>query len=158
MLTKERKTSKAFIKAAIVLPIIGLLTMAMTFNQEAIALGKVGIYAEWWQPILKKHNVTEVKAYNHFENVFEMGDVNSMKDNVAVLTNATVIIRGDNDAYMLIQASYMEHDIKSEIVKVKSGTFKCYKMDTHVFQPLSNGEFKSATFSVKDVAKSTLSY
>jgi len=156
MLTKEKKTSRAFMKAAIVLPIMGLLAIVLTFSQEAVALNKMESYTEWWLPILKKHSVTEVKAYHNFENVFEMGDESSMKDNVAALTNATMIIKGSSDAYMLIQASHIEHNTESGEIKVKSGMFKCYKMDSDLSQPLSEGKAELLIFNVKSIVESTL--
>lgn len=135
MLSKEKSTVRASIKAMIAVPMIILLALLIAFNQGTRAEVKWGELTEWWQPILQKHNV-KIAAFNNFGDVFEMGEINSSSNNLTTLTNATMIIRGDVDDYVLIQADLIERDTNSGMLKVVSGTLKTYNMDSDISNPL----------------------
>lgn len=107
MLKKERSIKRMFFKGITVIPVIALLIL-LTFSPKMMASGM----EEWWEPILKKHNL-EAKAYNNFERVFIMGDNNSITDNVCTVTNATVIVKGEKDNYMLIEAKGVTYNIET---------------------------------------------
>ncbi len=159
MLSKEKSSVRAFIKAALTVPIMILLAIVITFSQETKAAMFFGESAEWWLPILQKHNVKEVYAFNNLENVFQMGEQNSISDNVATLTNATMIIKGNDNDYMIIQASSIEHDISSGMLKIKSGTLNTYKMDSDISQPLVSMKCEeNLSINLKDIIRSNLGH
>lgn len=159
MLSKKKSSAKAFIKAAITIPVIALLAIVITINQEAKALVKFDLSTEWWQPILKKHAVEEVKAFNNLGNVFEMGEQNSVTNSIVTLTNATMIIKGNNNDYMFIRAAHIEHDINSGILKIKSGTLNTYMIDSDISSPLVSMSCEDhLTISIKDIINSNLGH
>lgn len=157
MLSKEKSSAKAYIKAAITIPVIALLAIAITINQEAKALVKFDLSTEWWQPILQKHAVEEVKAYNNLGNVFEMGEQNSVTNSVVTLTNAIMIIKGNDNDYMFIRAARIEHDINSGMLNIKSGTLNTYMIDSDISKPLVSMSCEDhLSISVKDLINSNL--
>lgn len=157
MLSKEKSSAKAYIKAAITIPVIALLAIVITINQEAKALVKFDLSTEWWQPILQKHAVEDVNSYNNLGNVFEMGEQNSVTNSVVTLTNAIMIIKGNDNDYMFIRAARIEHDINSGMLKIKSGTLNTYMIDSEISKPLVSMSCEDhLSISVKDLINSNL--
>lgn len=150
MLSKERSTVRAFIKATVIVPIIALFAIIITFSQEAKAVVKLSESAEWWQTILQKHNVKKENIFNDYGNLFEMGEQISVCNNVTILTNATLIIKGNDNVYMFIQANRVEHNIKDGTLNIKSGTLNVYKMDTDISQPIMSMVSDDLSINLKD--------
>jgi len=61
--------------------------MIMSLNQPAVATGHGINSSEWWLPILQKHQL-EVKSYINYGDIFEMGEKNSLNNNICTLTDA----------------------------------------------------------------------
>ena len=86
--------------------------------------------SEWWLPILKKHNLEPI-GYNNFENVFVMGEEgNSINNGICTLKVATVLIKGDDNTYMLIKADVVHYNIEECIFEIESGVINVYKIDS----------------------------
>ena len=90
----------------------------------------------WWIPILIKHKV-DIKGFNHFKNIFEMGETNSVKDGVCTLTNAFVILRDTSGNYSIIESTLLTHDFKKEMIITNDGTIKVYKKDSKPNEPIA---------------------
>ena len=110
------------------------LTIAVSCTSEKITIQKEE--AEWWQPILQKHNL-KLGAYNNFGNVFEMGmEENSIKNGICTLKVATVVIRNSNKSrYMIVEADCVYHNVQEGTIEVISGVGKIYKMNSGSLKP-----------------------
>ena len=84
---------------------------------------------EWWQPILKKHNL-QLGAYNNFGNIIEWGmEGNSINNGICTLKAAIVLIK-NGDTYDLIEADTIHHNIQEGVLEVIFGVRKVYKMNS----------------------------
>ena len=108
------------------------LTIAVSCISEKITIQKEE--AEWWQPILQKHNL-KLGAYNNFDNVFVMGmEGNSINNGICTLKMATVLIR-DDKSYVIIEAEKIFHNIKENVFEIMSGVGNFYDMDCDLPEP-----------------------
>ena len=122
--TSRGNFSKTWIKAAIFV----FLIAQFSCTSEKVFIQNED--TEWWQPILEKHNLKPV-AYNNLGNVFEMGlKGNSINNGICTLKGAIVLIRNNNNRYMLIEADTIHHNIQEGIFEIKSGMGYHYKMDS----------------------------
>ena len=91
--------------------------------------------SEWWQPILRKHNIEPV-AYNIFDNVFIMGmEENSINNGICTLKVATVLKKTSDKSYILIKADSVYHNIKEGFFDIMSGNVQVYDMDADLPKP-----------------------
>ena len=91
--------------------------------------------SEWWQPILRKHNIEPV-AYNNFDNVFIMGmEGNSINNGICTLKAATVLKKNSDKSYILIKADSVYHNIKEGFFDIMSGVVQVYEMDADLPEP-----------------------
>jgi hypothetical protein len=91
---------------------------------------------EWWIPILVKHKA-EMKGSNNFKNIFEMGETNSVKDGIATITNAFVILRDKSGNYSIIESQLLTHDFNKELIITNEGTMKVYRKDSKPTEPIT---------------------
>lgn len=127
MLTKEKSFAKAATKAAIAIPIIALLVLVMSISQTANATDKNLVQDNWWAPILLAHNM-QYRAYNNFGNIVEFAHSNSIEGAVSSSTGGVlVIIRGENDDYMMIEAAETKYNIEDGSLAAKFATVRSYK-------------------------------
>lgn len=151
MLKKEKSSTRLFLKGITISPLILLIAIVFTFSSKAMAADT----NNWWEPILKKHNL-EVTSYTNIGDVFEMGDNNSIHNNICDLTNATMIIKGKNEEYLIIQADRIIHNIKTGALKIESGILKRYStMNLDVSKPNISGS-GSMEINLNDIIKSNL--
>jgi hypothetical protein len=130
MMTKINPLHHALPRKISAIMLFFFIAISLTFSQDN---KKTGIWTnfekEWWYPILQKHNKVP-SGFNNFRNIFEMGEKNSINDEVCTLTNAYVIIRDSLDNYMIIESPLLYHDFKRELIITNSGTWKMYKKDS----------------------------
>jgi hypothetical protein len=91
---------------------------------------------EWWIPILLKHNVNMMGS-NTFNNIFEMGETNSVNNGICTLTNAFVILKEKSGNYIVIESPLITHDFNKELIITNSGTMTVYKKDTYPNEPVA---------------------
>jgi hypothetical protein len=113
------------------------LNATLSFAQEPKKNDKVTNPAEeWWIPILVKHKM-DMKGSNNFDNIFEMGETNSVKDGICTLTNAFVILKEKSGNYSIIESPYLIHDFNKELIVTNSGTLKVYRKDSDPKEPIT---------------------
>jgi len=120
MLRKERSSVRLFFKNITIIPLIVVLALTFTMKLHAMSFDA----DQWWEPILMKHNL-KAAAYNNFENTFMMGETNTIDAGICTCTNATMIIRGNED-YSIIQADCIIYNINTKSLKIVSGEFNRY--------------------------------
>lgn len=130
MLTKKKSLVRAWFKGSVLVSLIALLAIVLS--------GKVpdqGNETEWWKPILQKHNL-KLGSYNNFDNVFEMATGgNSINNGICTLKVATVLIKPNEDSYMIIEADSVYHNIEKGFLEIMSGVVKSYKMGPDLTDP-----------------------
>jgi hypothetical protein len=128
-----KSASKSFTLALTFL----ILNATLSFGQEPKKNDKVtNPNNEWWIPILVKHNM-DMKGSNTFNNIFEMGETNSVKDGICTLTNAFVILRDKSGNYSIIESPHLTHDFNKELIITDSGTMKVFKKDSDPNEPVA---------------------
>ena len=148
MLTRKKSLVRTFIKGTVLVPVFALLAIVASCSKDHFANNFENLQSEWWQPILQKHGL-ELKAYNNFERVFEMGDQISINDSICTLTNAVAIIKcddGDDYDYLICEAVYIEHNLNSNVLTITPGIGKGYKLDSDLSNPILS--FKASDFIV----------
>jgi len=156
MLTKERSLIRTAVRVVMVLPFIALLAILMSVNQTANAIEKSLLQTEWWHSILEKHDLVQGQVYNNFGNIVEFADKNSIENRVSSSTHAIMLIQGNDNDYLIIEAAEMKHDLESGMLELKSAKFRSYKADTEISQPLSIMEGDRVTINTKSIIASNL--
>ena len=140
MLTKDKSSVRTWIKGTTPMFILALLSIAISCNMDYIADTKI-IEAEWWFPLLKKHDIKITGEYYTYENIFEMGEKSSFDNDIIELTKATLLCRvDDGKSYMLIEAAdTLHHNLKEGTIKTIPGNPRFYNMDSDVTKPEMEG-------------------
>ena len=146
---------KVWTKGAILVLLFAQLSLSTSYGSEKTFIQNEA--QEWWQTILKKHNLEPI-GYNNFEDVFVMGkEGNSINNGICTLKAATVLIKGYNNTYVLIEADDVHYNIAEGIFEIKSGIAKVYKIDSdkpagiHIEgnMTISKKDFESITQNIK---------
>ena len=125
MMTKHISPTKAIFGKFAAVSTFLLTAFTIACNQESLEDQLVmNANEEWWQPILKAHNI-EPAAYNNFERVFEMGTTNSINDGIVTLEEAFVLIKRDS-GYLILKSPLVYHDLKSKTITSEAGTMESY--------------------------------
>lgn len=149
MMAKNNSSTKCILRKISVIPLVLILAITLTFSQEKERISVfTNIENEWWLPILQKHD-RELLAFNNFDNIFEMGEKNSINDGVCTLENAFIIIRDSLDNYMIIESPLVFHDFDKEIIKTTSGTLKKFQKDSGPNNPIEIYKVEEMELSVK---------
>ena len=149
MMTKNNSSVNSMARKIAIVPLVLVLAITLTFSQENEPKNSsMNFDNEWWVPILKKHN-KEVLAFNNFENIFEMGEKNSINDGICTLENAYIIIRDTLDNYMIIESPLVYHDFNNEIIKTNSGTMLKFHKDSDPDKPIEKYIIESMELSAK---------
>ena len=136
MMTRQLSPGKAAIINIAAICTVLIVGLTISCNQDPLdELVLLDDSNEWWQPILKKHNI-EPLAYNSFPTVFEMGTTNSITDGVVTLKNAFFLFRPvefhekkiDENAYVMLEAPYATHDINTDSIKVDNGKLSMFNL------------------------------
>jgi hypothetical protein len=136
MKTSMSRSLRTSLKGIAVSQLLLFLIIGASFGQETQKNAKaMSSENEWWIPILAKHKM-QLKASNHFKNIFEMGETNSIKDGICTLTNAFIILRHD-DTYIIIESPGITHDYEKELISTNEGTMKFYRFDSKTTEPLT---------------------
>jgi len=130
--------SKTWNMGVILVLFFAQLSIATSCNKDEIVFQSEkaqNLEAEWWQPILQKHNL-KLGAYNNYENVFAMGmGGNSINNGICTLKLATVLIR-NKENYFLIEADTVYCNIEEGVFDIISGVGKIYEMGSDLSKPL----------------------
>ena len=136
MMTKNNSLVKSIVRRIAIIPLVFLLAVTLTFSQKTISSDSLFKFEnEWWLPILEKHG-KEILAFNNFEQIFEMGEENSINNGICTLKNAYLIIRDSLDNYMIIESPLVYHDFNNEIIRTNSGTIMKFHKDSDPNKPL----------------------
>jgi hypothetical protein len=137
MKTSISPSLKASLKRIAVSQLFLFLLIVSSFGQETPKPEKVtNQESDWWIPILVKHKAV-LKGCNHFKNIFEMGETNSIKDGVCTLTNAFIILRHNDDNYTILESPLITHDFNKELLITNEGTMKFYRKDSKITEPVT---------------------
>ncbi len=159
-LTKQRlkmmkmhfASKKAMINKIASVIVFALLGVSLSCQQETIAIQEdlvVDFQQEWWQPILEEHNIVR-RASNNFENVFEMGSRNSIRDRIVTLENATIIVRKNEKWYVILKSPVATHDLNKEIINADNGTIDIYHLESDKGKSVQHHSFKTIKIRLKN--------
>lgn len=127
---------KASLKCFFVVITFFALNVTFSFSQEIKDNNETKLDNEWWMPIVLKHNL-KMMGSNTFNNIFEMGETNSIKDGICTLKNAFVILREKSGNYIIIESPLITHDFNKELIITNSGTLTVYKKDAFPNEPVA---------------------
>lgn len=134
MMSKNNSSLRSMVSEIAIIPLVMILSITLSFSQIPED-STLSFENEWWLPILQKHG-KELLAFNNFENIFEMGEKNSINDGICTLVNAFLIVRDSLDNYLIIESPLVYHDFNNEKIKIKAGTVSKYKKDSDPYRPI----------------------
>jgi beta-lactamase regulating signal transducer with metallopeptidase domain len=135
MMTKNNSPMTSVVRKIAIVPLVSLLACMLSFSQENLQKeGGMNIEEEWWVPVLEKHNI-EPKAFNNFENVFEMGSSNSINNGVVTLKDAFFVIRSDGGEYTFLRSPLAYHYLDANIIEGEYGTLEAYNSKNESLEP-----------------------
>lgn len=164
MMTKQFSKRKGIIGNISAVFIFLMVGFIISCNQEAIEsdlLVDSNSISEdsdqWWQPILKKHNINPV-TYNNFQFVFEMGTKNSINNGIATLENAFILLRPVkfenkqiyDDQYITLTAPFAIHKIEQDSILAKDGELRIYSLKDEKKDAVAVYEFSDIEVFVND--------
>ena len=149
MMTKNNSSMKSMVRKMTIVPLVLILAVSLTFSQENLSKESLKNFdKEWWYPILEKHKI-EPQAFNNFENVFEMGSSNSIKNKIVTLTDALFIIK-QNDGYLIFKSPLAYHDLDKNTISGDVGVMETFKYNSKDANPIARSSFKKFIFEVNN--------
>lgn len=154
MMNKNNWGKKTTLYKLAVVPLFLILAAMLTFCEaeqapESDPYQTMQIYAnDWWRPILAQHEITP-KAYNNFENIFEMGSTNSIdENNVVTLSDALFVIRQDKSSYAILRSPLATHDLETGIISGEEGILESFNLLQKNAKPSDQFEMKNFTYQL----------
>jgi len=148
MMTKNNSSMKSMVRKITIAPFVLILAASLTFSQEKLTKENLKNFdKEWWYPIIEKHKI-EPHAFNNFENVFEMGSSNSIKNRTVTLTDALFIIK-ENDGYWILKSPLAYHDLDKNTISADEGVVETFKYDSKNNSPIEITSFTKFVFNLQ---------
>lgn len=148
MMTKNNSSMRSMVRKITIVPLVLILTVSLTFSQRNLVKENLINYdKEWWYPILEKHKI-EPRAFNNFENIFEMGSSNSIENRIVTLTDALFIIR-QTDGYWILKSPSAYHDLDKNTISGGEGVVETFKYDSEDTSPIEKSTYKKFIFELQ---------
>ena len=142
MMKRNNSLAASIVRRIAIVPLVFLLAVSLTYSQKTTAKNSLFNYEdEWWFPILQKHQL-ELLAFNNFGDIFEMGQQNSINDDVSTLTDAVLLIKFDG-GYSILKANKMVHDLKKKSIHLQNANWKKFIDERTNGIPLVNIDSKN---------------
>jgi hypothetical protein len=147
-----------FIKIAFITFFL-FMGIVSTFSQT----GTLSTKNEWWQPIIKRHNI-DLNQYNYKnsfslikpdttlnESCLELGDSDSFKTNYVTFKDLILITKENDSIYWIIRSKIAHHDFDEGVLETGKSTFESFNLDSQDNNPISSDTIKTMRFDIKKV-------
>jgi hypothetical protein len=160
METQDQSSYSLTTRKTLIIVMLLLLGYSFVFGQGYELKRDLSVIKnEWWNTVLKKHNV-DLEKFNYVNtfsmgtdtvsNIWlEMGICDSLSSRIVPFGNAIIISRNLNQPYYFMTFQYARHDFENNQLILRNGHWADYDFDLKDSMPIDTASIQEILVDIK---------